>query len=201
MLPIRPVTKKSPVLSPEFRRHMCSAENLQKATLAERKLTWKQKRFIWEYLADPERNATRAAVRAGYKSVDVHELLTHPRIRPVLEEENRKTFQSLEVTRERVIQEMATIAFSNLSDFLVEDPKRPGEFMYDVSNISREQAATLRDYHVDEQGRARISLHDKMAALQTLGKWIKLEEPATNKTVVSISLLDTILAGEEQQVA
>ena len=86
-------------------------------------MTKKQKRFVEEYLIDL--NATQAAIRAGYspdtaKSIG-SENLTKPdiqaRIAKAMAERSRRTG----VNADRVIMELAKIAFVNASDVIDAD--------------------------------------------------------------------------------
>jgi len=175
--------------------------NLQKAHegVKNRPLTWKMKRFIAEYLADPGRNISAAADRAGYKNVDTNDLINNPKIKSIIEEENAKVLQQLEITRDRVLQELANIAFAALPDYLSANPDDPSQLQVDLSAITKQQGAVLKDYSIDEKGKPKIVLYDKLVALQTLGKYLRLEEfNSSNKTVVSISFLDKILAGDTE---
>lgn len=84
--------------------------------MSEKKLTPKQQAFIHEYLKDW--NGTQAAIRAGYSSDSAKEiaydLLTLPHIKEVI---NNHLYQ-MGINRERVLAEMAAIAFSDVRDHL-----------------------------------------------------------------------------------
>jgi len=77
------------------------------------KLTPKQKRFVEEYLVD--RNATQAAIRAGYSKKTAGQIgdenLKKPEIEKAIRLGEEKLSQRTKITQERVLQEYARIAF------------------------------------------------------------------------------------------
>lgn len=78
------------------------------------KLTKKEARFVQEYLIDL--NATQAAIRAGYSAKTArqigYQLLTKLHIQNAIAEAQAKAAEKLEITRERVLPEIADIAFT-----------------------------------------------------------------------------------------
>ena len=78
-------------------------------------LTAKQQRFVDEYLIDL--NATQAAIRAGYsaKTADVigYENLRKPQIMEIIEQAMQKREKRTEITQDRVLEELADIAFND----------------------------------------------------------------------------------------
>src|SRR5215472_16914745 len=70
-------------------------------------LTLQQQRFVLEYLADPKRNATQAAIRAGYNpnraKVTASEFLADPKIQAAIDDQLTKHLRSLNVDAEMVI--------------------------------------------------------------------------------------------------
>ena len=90
-----------------------------KTSAKPRKLTAKQMRFVDEYLIDL--NATQAAIRAGYSprtsySIGV-DLLKKPEIQALLQKKRQKLSDKLEVSQEKVIKELAAVAFANGADY------------------------------------------------------------------------------------
>lgn len=81
------------------------------------KLTEKQKRFCEEYLIDL--NATQSYLRAGYKAksneiarVESHKLLTKPNIQQYIEELRAEQSKRTEITADRVLEELGSVAFN-----------------------------------------------------------------------------------------
>ena len=96
------------------------------------KLTEKQQRFVDEYLIDL--NATQAAIRAGY-SVDTakeigYENLTKPHIQKVIAERMAERSKRTGVNQDRIVEELAKIAFVNIEDVVDTDT---GEILQNAS--------------------------------------------------------------------
>jgi phage terminase small subunit len=78
-----------------------------------------------------------------------------------------------EVTADRVVTELAKIAFANMRDY----SPRPGEAI-DLHRIDRDRAAAIEVITIDEaidpagvlRRRTRLKLHDKLAALTSLAR-------------------------------
>ena len=83
------------------------------------KLTAKQQRFCDEYLIDL--NATQAAIRAGYSAKNADkigpELLGKTRVAEYIAERKQDRVARTEITQDRVLRELAIIAFSNAADY------------------------------------------------------------------------------------
>ena len=78
------------------------------------KLTEKQKRFVQEYLVDL--NATAAAKRAGYSEKSASriavELLNKTQVSAEIQKQQAKRQKRVEITQEKVLEELAAIARS-----------------------------------------------------------------------------------------
>lgn len=76
-------------------------------------LTPKQSRFVDEYLIDL--NATQAAIRAGYSAATARQIgeenLTKPYIAAEVKKRMEKREKRTEITQDRVLQELARLAF------------------------------------------------------------------------------------------
>lgn len=133
-------------------------------------MTKKQKRFIEEYLIDL--NATQAAIRAGYspdtaKSIG-SENLTKPdiqaRIAKAMAERSRRTG----VNADRVVMELAKIAFVNAKDVIDPDTAtvRPDALPEDTAAI---QSVKVKAFGEDGLER-EVKMADKLRALELLGR-------------------------------
>lgn len=131
------------------------------------KLTEKQKRFVAEYLVDL--NATAAAKRAGYKDPNIgRQLITKNNVSAEIAKRREKLQSKLEITQETVLQELAAIAFANGTDFVTVT----GAGLLDVkptSQVSREKLPAIAGIKYSQNG-IEIKLHDKVRALELLGK-------------------------------
>lgn len=148
-------------------------------------LTNKQRAFVREYLTDL--NATQAAVRAGYSEKTAravgHENLTKPHIATEIQEAMHERAERTNITADRVLRELAKLAFSNLLDFFRLTCE--GEPAVDLSNVTPEQAAALTELTVEDfkdgRGdeardvrRVKIKMADKRQALELLGRHLGL---------------------------
>jgi len=83
-------------------------------------LTPKQERFVAEYLIDL--NATQAAIRAGYSEKTAQQqssrLLLNVVVQEAIAKGQNKTAAKLEITKERIVEELAKIGFSNMLDYM-----------------------------------------------------------------------------------
>ena len=83
------------------------------------KLTDKQRRFCDEYLIDL--NATQAAIRAGYSekraSEQAYQLLQKTTVQNHIAELQKEREKRTEITQDRVLHELALIAFAKASDY------------------------------------------------------------------------------------
>lgn len=138
-----------------------------------KRLTNKQKRFCEEYLIDL--NGTQAAIRAGYSpdtaAVIASENLTKPNIRARIDKAIAERSKRTGVNADRVIQELAKIAFVNASDFidLKEGVLREGAVSEDtavISGVKVKRSITDNGETIERE----IKLADKIKALELLGK-------------------------------
>ena len=83
-------------------------------------MTRRQKLFVKEYLKDL--NATQAAIRAGYSERTAgslgQRLLKNVEIQKAIQKAMKKRERNTEITAERVLKEIATIAFAPIDDKL-----------------------------------------------------------------------------------
>lgn len=132
-------------------------------------MTEKQKRFVEEYLIDL--NATQAAIRAGYsvKNADKigSELLGKTGVQKAVSEAIAERSRRTGVNQDRVIRELARIAFSNFSDIVDPDTARIR------TDATEDDLACIQSIKIkpNEFGTEReVRLFDKRAALVDLGK-------------------------------
>jgi phage terminase small subunit len=149
-------------------------------------LTPKHRLFIAEYLTDL--NATRAYMATGYRSkspaVEASKLLRIPKVAAEIAKRHGKRLGKLEITADRVLEELALLGFANMLDY-VKFQKNGKSFDIDFSKLTRDQAAAIQEVTVDATGgsndgerrlvlRNKFKLADKRGALELLGKHLKL---------------------------
>jgi len=160
-----------------------------KSVLDNLKLTPKQRLFVQEYLIDL--NAKQASIRAGYSPANAefqgHQLINNPKVKYAIELAMYEREQRTKVTQDRVVQELAKIAFLNPTDVINE---------YDASirnGATREDTAAISSIRVrrtpskNGMGVEReIKLHDKIRALELLGKHLGLFNDKLNVTADAV---------------
>jgi len=141
------------------------------------KLNDKQKRFTEEFVIDL--NATQAVIRAGYSrngaKVQGSRLLTYANVQERIKKLMSKRSARTEVTQDRVVLELARIAFSDMKDFAEWDEdtmrlKISEELSKDDSACVSEISQTYNDYGTN----IKFKLYDKKQALELLGKHLGL---------------------------
>lgn len=142
-------------------------------------LTPKQRRFVEEYLIDL--CATRAAARAGYSRGTAasigHENLRKPEIRKAIDRALAERAERSGVSADRVIRELAAIAFSDVRDVWFDDAGQ-------LQTIVPEAARAVAGYTVERADtpdgpkvRGTVRLYDKLRALESLADHLGLRSP------------------------
>lgn len=154
----------------------------------------KHARFVAEYLIDM--NAKEAAIRAGYSEKAARQqgcrLLAMPEVAEAVAAGQRRKQAKLEITADRVLRELALIAFADLGDctqvnaagdvqVLPLDSMRP-----EARRAIGELTQTVTESRVDgervvEKVRTTIKHHSKVQALQMLVKHLGLEAPTKHE--------------------
>lgn len=132
----------------------------------------RDKRFAEEFIIDL--NACAAAIRAGYSpktakdaSAWIHpEHPTKPQLRALIDQMLAERSRRTGVTADRVIAELAKIAFVNAEDLIDPDTAKV------LPNAKREDKAAIQSVKVKhgETTEREIKLADKTRALELLGK-------------------------------
>lgn len=148
------------------------------------KLTAKQMRFVDEWLIDF--NGKQAAIRAGYSAktaeVTAAKLLRNVKVQAEIARRQKDLQKRTEVSQDRVVKELARIAFANIADYLhVETQTRTKDdgtevtyqivMLSETEDLSVDQRAALANVKQSVNG-VEIKLHDKIKALELLGRHI-----------------------------
>lgn len=145
-------------------------------------LNEKQQRFVQEYLVDL--NGTQAAIRAGYSPKtapsQASRLLTNAKVTEALQAARARIGRKLEVTQERILQELARIAFADVRDLFTWDEESasyvPSANLTDdqAAAVSAIEAETTRftrdDGTVETKIKLKLKTYDKKGALDSLAK-------------------------------
>lgn len=167
------------------------------------KLTEKQKRFVEEYLIDL--NATQAAIRAGFSAKTANEqgsrMLANVSIRTCIDEEIAARSKRTGVNQDRVIRELARIAFVNANNVInIEEATLKEDATEDdtatIASVKVKTIPTKEGEGVERE----IKLADKLKALELLGKHLGMfkEKVEVDTNVNVTSKLDSILEQLEE---
>lgn len=133
------------------------------------KLTAKQMRYVEEYLVDL--NATAAAIRAGYSKKTAYSLgqrlLKNVEVKKAIHKAMQDRQRRTNITQDRVLEELAAIGFAKATDYA----QVTGEIVTirSTGDLTPEQAAAIAGIEAGRYG-VRLKLHDKVRALELLGK-------------------------------
>lgn len=136
-------------------------------------MTKKQKRFVEEYLIDL--NATQAAIRAGYSPDTAQQMgsenLSKPVIKKAIDKAIAERSRRTGINQDRVIQEIAKLAFLNPIDVIdMDEATIKGEANRDdTACIASVKVKVIpgEDGNITER---EVKTYDKLKALELLGK-------------------------------
>lgn len=135
-------------------------------------MTEKQKIFADEYLIDL--NATRA-YRVAYPSVKKDEtaaaaaarMLRNVKVAAYIQERMQERQKRTEITQDRVLQELAAIAFAKTTDYA--EIKNERVRIKDTEELDEQQARAIAGIEEGKFG-IKVKLNDKEKALELLGR-------------------------------
>lgn len=156
-------------------------------------MTGKQKRFIEEYLIDL--NATQAAIRAGYSPDTAgaigNENLKKPDIRARIDQEMAKRSSRTGINQDRVIRELARIAFVNPADVI---DAKDATLKEDATEDDTAAVLSVKVKTFGEDGIEReIKMADKLKALELLGKHLGMFQNNLNVEINTSEKLNDIM--------
>lgn len=150
-------------------------------------MTEKQKIFADEYLIDL--NATRA-YKAAYPGVKKDEvastngsrMLTNAKVAAYIAERMQERQKRTEVTQDRVIEELAAIAFAKATDYV--SIKGDEVLLHDTDELTEAQVRAIAGIKQGKNG-IELRLNDKEKALELLGRHLGMF-----KDKVEVSAID-----------
>ncbi len=147
-------------------------------------LTAKQQRFVDEYMVD--RNATQAAIRAGYSEATAQEqssrLLSNVMVAKAVADATKAQSQRTLINADRVLEEIAALAFwdpASLVEIMVE--VAPGEYRFEgitepkhIQLLPEEVRRAIVGWSWDRNENFTLKLADKSRALDMLARHLSL---------------------------
>lgn len=160
-------------------------------------------RFADEYLVDYD--AKHAAIRAGYSEKTARNAAAwidksnpkKPALRALIDEKIAELSRRTGVTAERVIAEVAKIAFADIVDIV--DPET-GKLLPDVKRVDASAVAGIRVKCGDDWMEYETKMCDKVKALEILGRYLGIEKQSIQIQGAVPVILDNIAAVPPMEV-
>jgi phage terminase small subunit len=134
------------------------------------RLTARRLAFVREYTKDW--NGTQAAIRAGYSprvaNRQAYVTLRDPLVAGEIQKRARKLSVAADVTADRVLRELARIAFADTTHVI--RITRGRIEVVDTDQLTTDERAAIAEIRDTENG-IGIKFHDKTKALELLGKY------------------------------
>jgi phage terminase small subunit len=174
------------------------------ALVGEAALSPKQLQFVIEYLGNGF-NATRAAIAAGYAKAHADtqgsRLLANAKVAAVLAARTRKITEKREITAERVLDEIAKLAYR--------DPRklfRMDGTLVPVHELDEENASAIAGIEVIEREDGsrlkKIRLEKRSESLLMLGRYLKLfTDKVEHSGSLGVQLITTVPRPQRQALS
>lgn len=165
--------------------------------MGKRSMNARQRRFVEEYLKDL--NGSEAARRAGYSAVSAHvhsnRLMRDPAIKAAIDAELGKRSKRTQITADRVLIELARIAFANIADFATFDADHVT--LTDSATLGRHRLAAVAEVTqttTRDGVNVKIKMHDKLAALEKIGRHLGMWKESEDKNANAVERFKSALA-------
>ena len=163
-------------------------------------LNEKQKRFCEEYLIDL--NATQAAIRAGYSVKTANEqgsqLLAKLSVQEEISAKMAERSKRTGVNQDRIVQELARLAFCNLTDVVDRDGKIRDSATEDdlacIESMKVKKTSTGNGEYISDSEEREVKIYSKLKALELLGKHLGMWR---DKQDINIAL-PVVITGENE---
>lgn len=160
------------------------------------KLTEKQRRFVDEYLIDL--NATQAAIRAGYSAKTANEQgaqnLAKLSVQQAIAEHMAERSKRTGVNQDRIVLELAKIAFVKMTDVVDPDGRIRGDAREDDLCCIESIKYKKSDTETGSSEEREVKVSSKLKALELLGKHLGMWN---DKLDVSVNI-PVVISGEDQ---
>ena len=152
----------------------------------------------------------KAALEAGFSDARI---FGHEEVQIELEKRRNKLARKNEVTEERIIAELAKVAFGGIGDLI--EVRDDGTAHLDFSELTQEQRATITEFSSDTVNfgrkngkkqlkvvKQRIKFANKMEALQQLARIFGMNEDKTTHTIeADDEIIEALFAGRKRAAA
>lgn len=170
-------------------------------------LTDKQEIFCLEYLKDL--NGKQAAIRAGYSEKTAQEhssrMLTNVKVQARIQVLKEKRAERCEITADMILNELAAIGFSKITDYLkvedIEDEEGNSTkktlrvvTIFKTDEVDAKKSLAISEIRQTKEG-ISLKVHDKIKALELIGKHIGFFEKDNEQSKVNFPAPQIILNG------
>lgn len=146
------------------------------------KLTDKQRRFVDEYLIDL--NATQAAIRTGYSAKTAEQqgsrLLINVKVQQAISKKMAERSKRTGINQDRVVLELARIAFVKLTDVVDND----GKIKEDATDDDLACIESIKYKPTDAGVEREVKVSPKIKALELLGRHLGMWNDKLDVSVV-----------------
>lgn len=171
--------------------------------------------FCKAYILDKNHDTQKAYEKAGYKkgSTGGAMLLKKPEIQKYIDDKLKKVEKKFDVSLERIIQEYAKIAFSNIDDYLsieeidVVTKDKYGQtyqenmqavVIKNTADIGHDKLAAVAEVKTGKDGSISYKLYDKPTALTKLGEFLGMFKQEVSLTAQVNNVIEIKLPPELQ---
>ena len=145
-------------------------------------LTERERRLVDAYLGNPDLSVYEAAISAGFTEqsakTEVYTLLRKPKIKRALDKEMAARARRTRVTKDRVLREVASVAFSSIDDYEIDEEGIPHLKDGADERAMKAVSSMKRTVTYDKDGTPKIiteiKLWDKGAAQEKLMRHLNL---------------------------
>ena len=162
----------------------------------------RQRRFVEEYLVGL--NAKQSAIKAGYGGTPESaaqyavELMKKPHVKAAIQEGMRERSIRTGIDQDMVVNALSRVAFSNIKDFVdwvalsvpadFIDSDRGGIIIIKpIDEIDGDRLAAIKEL-APSGGRFKLRMHDKLKALELLGKHLGMFGPKPPEVSMGIDM-------------
>ena len=162
------------------------------------RLTKKQASFVEHFIRG--NSAHKSALLAGYSPFTAEVantlILNNARVIAEIRRLSDEVFKEKKVDRDWVLQRAVELADANMLDYLEVD--NDGKVKVDIRRVTRSMGAAIQELSYDPEGRLKIRLVDKKAAVELLARIKKMFNDSDNQhqgseTPLTIQALDQIV--------
>ncbi len=151
-------------------------------------LTQKQLLFVTEYLATRSKveayrrayNCTKMSQRTITRKAQEVAALHH--VAELIQQLQAEAMANCVVSVENTIEALASIAFANITDALQWSGNTAS--MKPLQQLTPRQRAAIKEVALTPEGGVQVKLHDKIRALEALGKYLGLFDKKTKPQVL-----------------